>query len=423
MTNKKQEPINFKKAALVSALLLELAGTASAATITVDGTTCTLNDAITAANNDTATGGCDAGAGADILELPMDGMLNLSTTAGITSIITINGNNSTIQPDPSGNPFPLIDLPDGGNGDLTLNDSNLINGYNYNGAGAIDATNATLNINRSTFSNNTGGAIRILVSTGSVNDSVIDGNPGLGGPYYGGGLSIASSTVTVSNTTISNNSNISTVDGGGGLVITDYNSPTEVSLINTTISGNTSNNGGGGIFHYNFGNGTVINLTNVTLAANTSNATGGGMYNRTATINISQSLISGNTATAGPEINSDGGIITVDDYNLFGLNGDAGVVGVTVGASDIVPTATVITDIVDVNLEDNGGPTPTHALAMGSPAIDAVPAASCASMTDQTGKARPQDGDDDMIADCDIGAFENADPALDLIFANGFESP
>ncbi len=89
--------------------------------------------------------------------------------------------------------------------------------------------------------------------------------------------------------------------------------------------------------------------------------------------------------------------------------------GATVGASDIVPMETLLTDIVDTTLADNGGPTPTHALLMGSPAIDAVPAASCTSETDQTGKVRPQDGD--------IGAFEVEDPSLDLIFENGFEAP
>src|SRR5215212_3444143 len=46
-------------------------GPALAATINVDGTTCTLVAAITAANNDTATGGCTAGSGADTLVLPI----------------------------------------------------------------------------------------------------------------------------------------------------------------------------------------------------------------------------------------------------------------------------------------------------------------------------------------------------------------
>ena len=45
------------------------------------------------------------------------------------------------------------------------------------------------------------------------------------------------------------------------------------------------------------------------------------------------------------------------------------------------------------------------ALLAGSPAIDAADAAACPA-TDQRGVARPQDGDDDGEALCDIGAFE-----------------
>ena len=56
------------------ALLLALwQGPAWAATITVDGTTCTLAAAITAANTDAVSGGCAAGSGADTLELPAGG--------------------------------------------------------------------------------------------------------------------------------------------------------------------------------------------------------------------------------------------------------------------------------------------------------------------------------------------------------------
>ena len=50
-------------------LLLILPQPLYPATITVDETTCTLVDAITAANTDTAVGGCTAGSGADTIDL------------------------------------------------------------------------------------------------------------------------------------------------------------------------------------------------------------------------------------------------------------------------------------------------------------------------------------------------------------------
>ena len=55
--------------------------------------------------------------------------------------------------------------------------------------------------------------------------------------------------------------------------------------------------------------------------------------------------------------------------------------------------------LVDV-LADNGGPTLTHALLAGSPAIDAAVAACPA--TDQRGIARP------LGAGCDVGSVEQS---------------
>lgn len=73
-----------------------------------------------------------------------------------------------------------------------------------------------------------------------------------------------------------------------------------------------------------------------------------------------------------------------------------------------VVTGTLIGNITGVDprlsiLQDNGGPTNTHALLPGSPAIDAGDDAACAappvSGVDQRGIARPQG------AHCDIGAL------------------
>jgi len=55
-------------------------------------------------------------------------------------------------------------------------------------------------------------------------------------------------------------------------------------------------------------------------------------------------------------------------------------------------------------LADNGGPTFTHALLPGSPAIDAA-GGGCGPL-DQRGSSRPQDGDGDGSSLCDAGAFE-----------------
>jgi hypothetical protein len=59
-------------------------------------------------------------------------------------------------------------------------------------------------------------------------------------------------------------------------------------------------------------------------------------------------------------------------------------------------------------LQDNGGPTQTHALGAGSVAINQIPAEDCVDAdgapltTDQRGEPRPETGG----TLCDVGAFE-----------------
>ena len=59
----------------------------------------------------------------------------------------------------------------------------------------------------------------------------------------------------------------------------------------------------------------------------------------------------------------------------------------------------VVTDAGLGALADNGGPTLTHALLSGSPAVDTANGAVCPAV-DQRGVARPQG------AGCDVGAYE-----------------
>ena len=89
-----------------------------------------------------------------------------------------------------------------------------------------------------------------------------------------------------------------------------------------------------------------------------------------ATLTLNNSVIAGNQATVGPEIENDASsIVTANNFNLFGTNGNAGVIGFTPGPTDIVPSVPLAQILGP--LQNNGGPTQTHALVAGSPAIDA----------------------------------------------------
>jgi hypothetical protein len=133
------------------------------------------------------------------------------------------------------------------------------------------------------------------------------------------------------------------------------------------------------------GNDTNLSLTNSTLFGNTAGE-GGGVWNgNDAILNLARTLISGNTATSGAEVFNNAGLVTAASFNLFGhrrlTNGQA-FENFTPGATDITATSngnnpTRLNRILNTNLADNGGPTQTHALVRGSPAIDTVTAGIC----------------------------------------------
>jgi hypothetical protein len=98
-------------------------------------------------------------------------------------------------------------------------------------------------------------------------------------------------------------------------------------------------------------------------------------------------------------------------YGTF-VSGGHNLIGVVDGfatgfgaASDQLGTSSDPLDPLLGPLANNGGPTQTHALLAGSPAIDKGDNTG-APATDQRGVARPRDGDGNGSLLVDIGAFE-----------------
>lgn len=381
-------------------LLMALGQTpALAATINVGGG-CTLVNAITAANTDTATGGCAAGFGADTVVLPQRSTQTLTVVNNtaddrnpnglpvIRSTITIQGNGATIRRTSTAPFFRIFSVASGAR--LTLQQITITGGRAGYGGGVTNF-----------------GIITLIHST-------ISGNSTLGG---GGGGLANYGTATVSSSTISGNGG----SHGGGIF-----SRGPLTIINSTVSDNSALFGGG-VFNTEIG---TVTLTNSTVTRNSAADWGGGVLNGGASLTLNHALISGNTAPSGSEVLNDpsSGIVTAGKFNLFGFNGNAGVSGFRPSASDIVPRV-ALGAILNSNLANNGGFTKTHALVTGSPAIDAVTDGTCPPPnTDQRGVTRPQDGNGDTGAACDIGSFElgggtappPAKERVPIVFIHGF---
>jgi hypothetical protein len=203
----------------------------------------------------------------------------------------------------------------------------------------------------------------------NLSDAILTNNNGTGGD---GGAFHVHGTLNLNRVLINNN----LANNGAGIYFHGANGG---SLTNVTISGNTATNQGGGIW-----TDMVITVTNSTFTLNNAND-GGGIYSNGATVTMSNTIVSGNTAAT---VNKDvRGSFSSNGFNLIEVVGTA-----TGFGSDI----TGVSANLDV-LADNGGPTRTHALLAGSPALNAGTTTG-APAVDQRGFTRD--------AAPDIGAYE-----------------
>jgi hypothetical protein len=188
-------------------------------------------------------------------------------------------------------------------------------------------------------------------------------------------------------------------------------------VTNSTISGNAANDNGGGIateasaFIYSS---SIIN-NDADHDRDEFGGIGGGVWVRQGSRMVAvNTLIAGNTILDAPIEDGCNGILEIYGWNLLSSLEGCAFTGNGNSARGIVSTSTI------GPLQDNGGPTWTHALLAGSEAINATGLQGCIDETgallsiDQRGALR--------IAEvaCDVGAFEFGS-SFERIFSQGFE--
>src|SRR5262245_23422569 len=275
----------------------------------------------------------------------------------------------------------------------------------------------------------------ITLSTGEllVDKSIAIHGPGSGNltvdcNYSSRGFYVSSGvTAAIAGLAITNGNGQGDIPLGAGI----YNDHATLAVDKCTLSGNAAGFRGGGIYNDGSNGSATLTVTNSTFSGNWAAASGGrgiggGIYNEAGTLTVSNCTFSengayssvaggiynGGTVTIGNTIFKTGGLgggnivnngaATSNGYNLSDDNGD----GVLTAIGDQINTDPMLGP-----LQDNGGPTFTHALSPGSPAIDAGKNFAVGT-TDQRGSSFARTFDDASIANAnggdgtDIGAYE-----------------
>lgn len=381
---------------------------------------CSLREAITAVNNGASYNECIFTAAPEKVDFSVIGTITLlSALPDVENAVTIAGPgaaNLTVD----GNTFNVFLLPFTGLArDVSITGLSITNA---SGAVYVDQNN-TLKLSDCTVIGNDGPGV-VIYGALTMERCLVDSN-------NGGGLNLgAGSSGDISDSTITNN----TLIGGNGAGI--YNAG-NLDIVNTTISDNIGDQWAGGIF-----NNGILRLIRSTVSGNDDTQGGAGIVVQGDTV-ISNSTISGNmgdgiyvTADASATLDMYSSTITgnqddgLDNSKIVGLNNTilAGNAGKNCTNSQAISSYgynledsndcvfnntgdRLNTDPLLGPLQDNGGPTFTHALLARSPAIDAGDPNGCSDpwgilVTDQRGVMRQIDGNGDGADICDIGAYE-----------------
>jgi len=312
--------------------------------------TCSLADAITAANTDTAVGDCPAGDGADTISLSGDITLT-ATLPHITSEITIDGGGFTI----SGRNRVRIFAVNGGT--FTVNELTMTRGKADWGGAIVNVNGGTVSINDSAVTRNEaaeGGAIGNEAAL-TISNTVVNQNTA----KQGGAIHSLSGRLAITNSSVSANSTDQATGGAiyvqkGTLMITEsvfrdnsagkksggaiHFEEGNLTIHRTAFIGNAAHYGGAILFDSGtmkmdevivqvntaqYGGGVylgydaILHMNNGQFLSNIARFSGGGIYTRNGAERIKDSLFSENRAKNGGAIALDSGQMVVSESSFW----------------------------------------------------------------------------------------------------------
>jgi CSLREA domain-containing protein len=373
---------------LLGTFLVSLTQPASAAIIVVNTTqddynvntgTCSLREAIQAANTDAAFGGCPAGSGADTIqleagpyildELPTGDDNNVSGDLDVMGDLTINGPALPARAAIDANDIDRVFHLRGGSvvmnrsivengtadrgGGITGSGLTFVDGIIRNnmatvsGGGVHGARNTFI---RSTIENNvapTGGGILTAAGSLELVDSRVDSNDATADDGEGGGIFFFDGDLTLTDTAVTFNTNQGT---GGGITVRSPVFPSTVTLTRTRVANNSAEDGGGGILLRGGLGGLEASITDSEIASNfgnvdnTGGGNGGGISNFGGVeLTVAGTTVSGNTAVDGDGI-LNAGNATLRNLTISG-NGSTGSGGNGGGLWNDTDTTTTLSNV------------------------------------------------------------------------------
>ncbi len=236
-----------------------------------------------------------------------------------------------------------------------------------------------------------GGAIYAESGTIVLRGVNITGNTASGSGNIGGVYLGGGANHQIVNSTISNNAGLYRCGGF-------FNANGSLTVTNTTISGNTATNSGGG-----FCNSGTMNLRSSTVTGNSVPDFGGGIYvfGTFAQLTVSNSIAAGNSGNR-PDIFNDNSSVMTAGYNLIGNNTGAETqfpAGNPNANKDIVGTSAATINAQLAPLGNYGGTVPARALCTAANVPDvsctgaspAIDKGSAGVSSDGRGVIRPYD--------------------------------